>query len=55
MLGGYNYTKSNHFALEILKNKLDLLTVTVFFTCIPIPLMKINSWWYFAMISISGL
>merc|ERR1719319_2185426 len=25
------------------------------FTCAPIPLMMINSWWYFAMISISGV
>lgn len=31
------------------------LLLTVFFTCAPIPLMKINTWWYFAMISISGV
>lgn len=31
------------------------LLITVFFTCAPIPLMKINTWWYFAMISISGV
>lgn len=31
------------------------LLVTVFFTCVPIPLMKINTWWYFAMISMSGV
>ncbi|CAO1371792.1 unnamed protein product [Diamesa serratosioi] len=31
------------------------LLITVFFTCIPIPLMSINSWWFFAMISISGV
>lgn len=31
------------------------LLVTVFFTCCPIPLMKINTWWFFAMISISGV
>uniref|UniRef100_T1JE98 Major facilitator superfamily (MFS) profile domain-containing protein n=1 Tax=Strigamia maritima TaxID=126957 RepID=T1JE98_STRMM len=31
------------------------LVITVFFTCAPIPLMKINTWWYFAMISISGV
>merc|ERR1711936_867533 len=31
------------------------LLVTVFFTCAPIPLMKINPWWYFAMVSISGM
>ena len=30
------------------------LLITVFFTCAPIPLMKLNSWWYFATISISG-
>ncbi len=31
------------------------LLITVFFTCLPIPLMRINTMWYFAMISISGL
>lgn len=31
------------------------LFITVFFTCLPIPLMRINPMWYFAMISISGL
>jgi len=31
------------------------LILTVFFTCIPIPLMQINTYWYFAMISISGV
>uniref|UniRef100_A0A182JQ93 Major facilitator superfamily (MFS) profile domain-containing protein n=1 Tax=Anopheles christyi TaxID=43041 RepID=A0A182JQ93_9DIPT len=31
------------------------LLITVFFTCAPIPLMSINSWWFFAMISISGV
>ncbi|CAF0971911.1 unnamed protein product [Didymodactylos carnosus] len=31
------------------------LLVTVFFTCSPIPLMKISPMWYFALISISGL
>ncbi|XP_034255324.1 hippocampus abundant transcript 1 protein isoform X2 [Thrips palmi] len=31
------------------------LLVTVFFTCVPIPLMSINHWWFFAMISISGV
>uniref|UniRef100_V5GG60 Putative transmembrane transport n=1 Tax=Ixodes ricinus TaxID=34613 RepID=V5GG60_IXORI len=31
------------------------LLVTVFFTCAPIPLMLINTWWYFAMISMSGV
>ncbi|RWS29467.1 hippocampus abundant transcript 1 protein-like protein [Leptotrombidium deliense] len=31
------------------------LLITVFFTCSPIPFMKINTWWYFAMISLSGV
>nr|CAG4645413.1 EOG090X033O [Lynceus sp. MCZ IZ 141354] len=31
------------------------LLVTVFFTCAPIPLIRLNTWWYFAMISISGV
>lgn len=31
------------------------LLITVFFTCAPIPLMTINTWWFFAMISISGI
>ncbi|XP_064477025.1 hippocampus abundant transcript 1 protein-like [Ornithodoros turicata] len=39
---------------DVWGRKLFLL-VTVFFTCVPIPLMKINTWWYFAMISMSGV
>ncbi|TGZ61258.1 hypothetical protein CRM22_008063 [Opisthorchis felineus] len=31
------------------------LLLTVTFTCSPIPLMKISHWWYFTMISISGI
>lgn len=31
------------------------LLITVAFTCAPIPLMSINTWWFFAMISISGV
>ncbi|CAH8583657.1 unnamed protein product, partial [Dicrocoelium dendriticum] len=31
------------------------LLLTVTFTCSPIPLMKISHWWYFTMISISGV
>ncbi|CAF3121053.1 unnamed protein product [Rotaria socialis] len=31
------------------------LLLTVFFTCCPIPLMKISPMWYFALLSISGL
>ncbi|KAL4617565.1 hippocampus abundant transcript 1 protein-like [Arapaima gigas] len=33
----------------------SFLLVTVFFTCAPIPLMRISPWWYFAMISVSGV
>ncbi|XP_017891540.1 hippocampus abundant transcript 1 protein isoform X2 [Ceratina calcarata] len=31
------------------------LLITVAFTSAPIPLMSINTWWFFAMISISGV
>merc|ERR1719244_1879158 len=33
----------------------DIWGRKVFFTCAPIPLMKINPWWYFAMLSMSGI
>ncbi|KAM6329513.1 hippocampus abundant transcript-like protein 1 isoform 1-T1 [Alca torda] len=33
----------------------SFLLLTVFFTCAPIPLMRISPWWYFAMISVSGI
>lgn len=39
---------------DVCGRKLFLL-VTVFFTCLPIPLMAINTFWFFAMISISGV
>ncbi|XP_025424365.1 hippocampus abundant transcript 1 protein [Sipha flava] len=39
---------------DVWGRKLFLL-LTVFFTCIPIPFMCINSGWFFALISISGL
>ena len=42
-------------ALSDIWGRKFFLLVTVFFTCAPIPLMKINTWWYFAMISISGV
>ena len=41
-------------ALSDIWGRKFFLLITVFFTCAPIPLMKINNWWYFAMISISG-
>ncbi|CAI4232739.1 unnamed protein product [Auanema sp. JU1783] len=31
------------------------LIVTVLFTCMPIPCLKISPWWYFSLFSISGL
>ncbi|KFP81373.1 PREDICTED: hippocampus abundant transcript-like protein 1, partial [Acanthisitta chloris] len=33
----------------------SFLLLTVFFTCVPIPLMRISPWWYFAMIAVSGI
>lgn len=42
-------------ALSDIWGRKFFLLVTVFFTCAPIPLMKINHWWYFAMLSISGI
>ena len=42
-------------ALSDIWGRKFFLLVTVFFTCAPIPLMKINHWWYFAMLSISGV
>ncbi|OZC07684.1 transporter, major facilitator family protein [Onchocerca flexuosa] len=33
----------------------SFLLLTVFFTCLPIPCLKISPWWYFALFSISGL
>ncbi|NWX59566.1 MF14B protein, partial [Promerops cafer] len=33
----------------------SFLLLTVFFTCVPIPLMRISPWWYFAIISVSGI
>lgn len=31
------------------------LLITVLFTCLPIPIMLLSSWWFFIMIAISGL
>ncbi|MCP9261484.1 Hippocampus abundant transcript 1b [Dirofilaria immitis] len=33
----------------------SFLLLTVFFTCMPIPCLRISPWWYFALFSISGL
>uniref|UniRef100_UPI00358FF301 hippocampus abundant transcript 1 protein isoform X2 n=1 Tax=Myxine glutinosa TaxID=7769 RepID=UPI00358FF301 len=42
-------------ALSDVWGRKSFLLLTVFFTCIPIPLMHISPWWYFAVISISGI
>ncbi len=42
-------------ALTDIYGRKVFLLITVFFTCLPIPLIAINPMWYFAMISISGL
>uniref|UniRef100_A0A6I8RQM6 Major facilitator superfamily domain containing 14B like n=1 Tax=Xenopus tropicalis TaxID=8364 RepID=A0A6I8RQM6_XENTR len=41
-------------ALSDVYGRKSFLLLTVFFTCFPIPLMRISPWWYFAMISVSG-
>ncbi|TWW73668.1 Hippocampus abundant transcript 1 protein [Takifugu flavidus] len=42
-------------ALSDVWGRKSFLLLTVFFTCAPIPLMKISPWWYFAVISMSGV
>ncbi|XP_050400534.1 hippocampus abundant transcript 1 protein isoform X1 [Patella vulgata] len=42
-------------ALSDVWGRKPFLLLTVTFTCAPIPLMRISPWWYFAMISISGI
>lgn len=42
-------------ALSDMFGRKPFLLLTVTFTCSPIPLMKISHWWYFTMISISGI
>lgn len=42
-------------ALSDVWGRKSFLLVTVFFTCIPIPLLQFNPWWFFAMISVSGM
>jgi len=42
-------------ALSDVWGRKPFLLLTVAFTCAPIPLMKISPWWYFAMLSISGV
>lgn len=42
-------------ALSDVWGRKSFLLVTVFFTCVPIPLLRFNPWWFFAMISVSGM
>ncbi|XP_078070519.1 hippocampus abundant transcript 1 protein-like isoform X1 [Mustelus asterias] len=42
-------------ALSDVWGRRSFLLLTVFFTCVPIPLMRISPWWYFAVISVSGV
>lgn len=42
-------------ALSDVWGRKSFLLLTVFFTCAPIPLMRISPWWFFALISVSGL
>ncbi|KAM9744198.1 LOW QUALITY PROTEIN: hippocampus abundant transcript-like protein 1 [Menidia menidia] len=42
-------------ALSDIWGRKSFLLLTVFFTCAPIPFMKISPWWYFALISVSGI
>ncbi|XP_035021188.1 hippocampus abundant transcript-like protein 1 [Hippoglossus stenolepis] len=41
-------------ALSDIWGRKSFLLMTVFFTCAPIPFMRISPWWYFALISVSG-
>ncbi|GLD68449.1 hippocampus abundant transcript 1 protein-like isoform X1, partial [Lates japonicus] len=42
-------------ALSDIWGRRSFLLMTVFFTCAPIPFMRISPWWYFALISVSGI
>ncbi|XP_051758863.1 hippocampus abundant transcript 1 protein isoform X33 [Ctenopharyngodon idella] len=42
-------------ALSDVWGRKSFLLLTVFFTCAPIPLMRISPWWFFALMSVSGL
>ncbi|XP_066910156.1 hippocampus abundant transcript 1 protein-like [Clytia hemisphaerica] len=41
-------------ALSDVWGRKSFLLLTVFFTCVPIPLLRLNPWWFFACLSISG-
>ncbi|XP_053726542.1 hippocampus abundant transcript-like protein 1 [Synchiropus splendidus] len=42
-------------ALSDIWGRKSFLLVTVFFTCAPIPFMRLSPWWYFALIAVSGI
>ncbi|GFR62927.1 hippocampus abundant transcript 1 protein [Elysia marginata] len=42
-------------ALSDVWGRKPFLLLTVGFTCAPIPLMRLSPWWYFAILSISGV
>ncbi|XP_001973506.3 hippocampus abundant transcript-like protein 1 [Drosophila erecta] len=42
-------------ALSDIYGRKLLLLITVFFTCLPIPMMTIGNWWFFVISSISGV
>uniref|UniRef100_A0A3Q3DPP0 Hippocampus abundant transcript-like protein 1 n=1 Tax=Hippocampus comes TaxID=109280 RepID=A0A3Q3DPP0_HIPCM len=42
-------------ALSDIWGRKFFLLMTVFFTCAPIPFMRISPWWYFALIAVSGI
>ncbi|XP_077376707.1 hippocampus abundant transcript-like protein 1 isoform X2 [Festucalex cinctus] len=41
-------------ALSDMWGRKSFLLLTVFFTCAPIPFMRISPWWYFALMAVSG-
>uniref|UniRef100_A0A1I8BR82 MFS domain-containing protein n=1 Tax=Meloidogyne hapla TaxID=6305 RepID=A0A1I8BR82_MELHA len=42
-------------ALSDICGRKPFLLLTVFFTCMPIPCLKISPWWYFTLFTFSGL
>ena len=42
-------------ALSDIFGRKPFLLLTVTFTCSPIPFIKLSHWWYFTMVSISGI
>lgn len=42
-------------ALSDIYGRKVLLLITVIFTCLPIPLMTVNNWWFFVITSVSGV